>query len=314
MKLTISELLSMPVFVYADEFPYLDPEEEKELAQDLETNGQQHPIIIYQGQILDGRNRLRAFKDTNIKDATVEYFEGTEFQAVEKVRSLNILRRHLTVGQRAHAALAYLPYEEAEAKKRMALGGQGGSEQGVPDPAPLDERAGKSRNIVAEKFNLSGQRISEAKNLALNAPDLSNEVKAGTKSLDKATRELKVRREERDKKIHTLETEAPDLYTQYIQGKTPLDNAYITLVARQTQKKRDSLARSEALYKIQGFAKSAETVLQEFNLQIIKIKETGFIDEALEHISDIEGFLAVTRNALNVARTQILAPEQKENG
>lgn len=300
-KVLISELTKMPVFCYANEFPLLPEEELKELSQDLEVSGQQHPIIIYNGMILDGRNRIRAFQDTNLKEAAVEYFTGTEFEAVEKIRGLNILRRHLTMGQRAHVALAYLPYEEAEAKKR-----QGARTDLVPDPEPSgQEKRGKSRNIVAEKFNLSGQRISEAKSLAMNAPDLSEEVKAGTKSLDKATREMKVRREDREKKIESLKNHAYDIYTQYLKGQIELDDAYGQLSFRQAQKKREAQTRSEALCLIQGFASAAESKLQDFNLRIVKIKEVEFIDEALDYISDIEGYLLVSKNALARAKTQI---------
>lgn len=313
-KMLISELIKMPIFPYADVFPHLPEEEMKELAQDLECQGQHHPIIIYNDMILDGRNRVRAFQGTNIQEAVVEYFEGTEFQAVEMVRALNILRRHLTVGQRALAALAYLPYEEAEAKNRQLEALKRGRETQQtenlipPDLAGSETKkhsGNQARNIVAEKFNLSGQRISEAKNLALNAPDLSEEVKVGTKSLDKATRELKARKEERETKISALESQTFDLYSQYQNHQISLDDAYALLIIRQAQKKREAQTRSEALYLIQGFVNYAETHLQEFNLKIVKITEVGFVDEALNHLSDIEGYLAVTKNALNVAKIQL---------
>ena len=307
MKLKISDLFNMPVFPYAREFPLLTEEEEKELAQDIELNGQQHPIIVFESQILDGRNRIRALKRTNLHEADVEYFEGTEFQAVEKVRALNILRRHLTVGQRSAAAYAYLPYEESEAKKRKLATQNNDTGKALAEGAdpPDQDKKGRARDIVAEKFNLNGRRIEEYKNLALNAEDLSEEVKAGTKALDRATRELKARKEDREKKLNRLETEGLDLYSQFRQNELTLDEAYVTLMNRHAQAKREAQARSEALYHIQSFARYAENHLQDFNLMIVKLSESEHVDEALSLIYLVENYLEITKNALKLAKTQL---------
>jgi ParB-like chromosome segregation protein Spo0J len=41
-------------------FPLLAEAELKDLAEDIKLRGLLHPIVRYQGQILDGRNRLAA--------------------------------------------------------------------------------------------------------------------------------------------------------------------------------------------------------------------------------------------------------------
>lgn len=318
MDMLISDLNKLSIFPYAEEFPYVTEDEEKELAQDLEVNGQQHPIIIYNEQILDGRNRLRALQRTNRTHASVEYFEGTEFQAVEKVRALNILRRHLSVGQRAMAALAYLPYEESEAKKRQVEAGQrfgaglDDNEKVETDPSQAPgpkERAPQARDIVAEKFNLSGPRIQEAKKVALNAPDLAEEVKAGEISLDGAVKQMKARNESREKKVRELEFEAKDLYREYTGGRLDLDDAYVTLINRQKDEARQKAATSNpAINLIETYARISDERLREFNLNMQKLKSSEKIDEALGFIAAVEASIATTKGALEKLRT-VLAEE-----
>ena len=44
----------------ADIFPMLDDNELKALAEDIKTKGLTEPITLYEGKVLDGRNRYRA--------------------------------------------------------------------------------------------------------------------------------------------------------------------------------------------------------------------------------------------------------------
>ena len=50
----------LPVHPAADLFPLMSESELRELGEDIETNGLQSPIIIHDGRLLDGRNRLDA--------------------------------------------------------------------------------------------------------------------------------------------------------------------------------------------------------------------------------------------------------------
>lgn len=321
MKKSIIELAKLPVFPYAEEFPMLTDEELMELAQDLEVNGQQHPIILFRNAegetvVLDGRNRLSAFSKTNLSEADVEYYDGTEFQAVEKVRALNILRRHLTVGQRAMAAQAYLPYEEEEAKKRQLAALKQNTVQ--PDQAEREEegttKKGQSRDIVAEKFNLSGQRISEAKKLILNAPDLAERVKSDDISLDRATKELKARNEAKDKKIHQVESGAPDLFIKLQRGDVTLDDAYVQLVNREAEKKRDAQAKSKALFEFNNFATYVSTRTKDLNLLITKLTTLDDVEQALGHLKNLEVSINLTRESLKKHQINLEAAEDGRVG
>lgn len=72
------------------------------LAEDIRANGQHEPLVLFQGQILDGRNRATACQQLGIPPITTA-FHGTEAEAVEFVFSENRYRRHLTPSQKAFA-------------------------------------------------------------------------------------------------------------------------------------------------------------------------------------------------------------------
>jgi hypothetical protein len=58
----------------------------------LRTNGLSEPILLYEGTILDGRNRYRACLEAAI-DPIFETYSGSN--PLAKVISLNLKRRHL---------------------------------------------------------------------------------------------------------------------------------------------------------------------------------------------------------------------------
>jgi hypothetical protein len=76
----------------ANIFPLLDGDELGNLADDVKANGLQEPIVLYEGKILDGRNRYQGCVLAGVEPRFVE-FDGDNPRAY--VKSLNILRRHL---------------------------------------------------------------------------------------------------------------------------------------------------------------------------------------------------------------------------
>jgi ParB-like nuclease domain len=83
--------------------PPLAHEELVALADDLKRNGQRQPVIIFEGRILDGRNRYEASKLAGLKSLRVEQFDPAKAgcSPASFVISQNLMRRHLSVGQRA---------------------------------------------------------------------------------------------------------------------------------------------------------------------------------------------------------------------
>jgi len=57
----------------ANAFPMMDEKRFAELKADISERGQIDPITIYEGEILDGRNRYRACVEIGISPKTREY-------------------------------------------------------------------------------------------------------------------------------------------------------------------------------------------------------------------------------------------------
>lgn len=101
----------------ADLFPLMDGEEFAEFAADIRDNGLREDIWLHDGQIIDGRNRLRACELHGVQPR-FRNWDG-KGSLVGFVLSHNLKRRHLSASQRAMAAAQALPMLEAEARQRQ---------------------------------------------------------------------------------------------------------------------------------------------------------------------------------------------------
>ena len=94
----------------------MSEQEYAELRADIEANGQHTPIVVYGGQVLDGRHRLRACEELGLMPRT-EAYAGRE--PLQFVLSMNLHRRHLSTAQKAEIARQALPHLREQAKERQ---------------------------------------------------------------------------------------------------------------------------------------------------------------------------------------------------
>lgn len=94
--------------------PLLEGEEFDALVEDIKEFGQIEPATIYDGKILDGRNRYRACKILKRELITKEWkpSKTTGSTPLQYVISENIMRRHLNEAQKAEIGM--LLYDEIE--------------------------------------------------------------------------------------------------------------------------------------------------------------------------------------------------------
>ena len=92
----------MEAHEYANLFPMMSQAELQELCADMQAHGYDEtaPIMLYDGKILDGRNRQLA-ADTVGVNPTYAVFTGTDSEALDFVIRHNLKRRHLNETQRA---------------------------------------------------------------------------------------------------------------------------------------------------------------------------------------------------------------------
>jgi len=98
--------------------PEMDAEDFEKLKEDVSGFGLRHPIILYQGKILDGRHRYRACIELGIEPWFEDWQGGSS--VVEFVLGENLHRRHLTQSQKGMVGAAAIDYHRAEAKKRLS--------------------------------------------------------------------------------------------------------------------------------------------------------------------------------------------------
>lgn len=97
-------------------FPLLQGTEFGALVEDIEINGLREPIVLYQGVVLDGRNRLRACELAGVPPRFVEW-DGVG-SPLAFIVSRNLRRRHLNESQRSILGAQVKAMFEEEAQQR----------------------------------------------------------------------------------------------------------------------------------------------------------------------------------------------------
>lgn len=171
----------------ADIFPLMSEPELKDLAEDIKANGLREPITIFEGKILDGRNRFRACEMVGVKPRMEEFRNGSP---TAFVISLNLQRRHLTDSQKVAVAVEALPLFEREAKERQKKHGHTAPGKGKTLPAQIQEVSGEATEEAARFLGVSGRYVAEGKAILKAAPAEFEAIKNGSKTVSQVRREL----------------------------------------------------------------------------------------------------------------------------
>ena len=165
-------------------FPMMGEEEFSALVADIRRNGLRTPVVLYEGKILDGRNRYRACLEAGTESETTEY-EGNN--PVGYIVSVNLHRRHLSSSQLAACAVeaeALMERLEAEARERQ------GARTDIKELFP-ESKAGQARDTAAALFGTNPHYIQDAKKIRAEAPEAFKQVKAGKKTISQVNREIR---------------------------------------------------------------------------------------------------------------------------
>jgi len=173
-------------------FPQLGEAELEELAEDIRQNGLLNAIVLLDGKILDGRNRLQACKIAKVEPRFEDY-DGDD--PIGWVISQNLVRRHLTASQRAVVAFGLLPLLEREAKSRQR---RGRGRRVAKDLATFSGN-GKASQIAARIAKTNSAYVEAVKAISKSAPELIDEIRAGTLTVPEATELAKLPKRQRGK-------------------------------------------------------------------------------------------------------------------
>lgn len=142
-------------------FPLMKNDQFMALVSDIRENGLLEPIVLYEGKILDGRNRYTACVNAMVEPRFEEY-QGTD--PLRYVISKNLSRRHLDASQRAMVA------------GRLA---------NMPAHRPLNKSANLPGSFVsqpqaAEQLNVSERSVRSARQVIDDGvPELAEAVDSG---------------------------------------------------------------------------------------------------------------------------------------
>jgi hypothetical protein len=179
----------LPFHRYAGLFPMMSDDQIEELSKDIAENGQREPLVLFQGQILDGRNRAVAVAKRGLTWSTRD-FDGTESEALNFVVSKNLHRRHLNESQRAMIAASMA---------KMKHGGDRKSDQAASlllDRSPKISGA-TTQAQAAKMMGVSERSVIDARYVEEMAPEMAESVRAGKLSVSRAAKETRARRANR---------------------------------------------------------------------------------------------------------------------
>lgn len=148
-------------------FPAMTEGEFAGLKDDIKQHGLREPVWVMDGKLIDGRHRLRACNELDIKCPSREY-GGTD--ALSFVVSLNMARRHLDTSQRAMVAARIANMSEGR-------------------PKTTSENPLVSQTTAASTMNTSVDSVKLARKvIELAEPEIIAAVDAGTLPVSQAAK------------------------------------------------------------------------------------------------------------------------------
>lgn len=161
----LAKLREFEVHPLADLFPLVEGQEYEDLRTSVRENGVVNRVTLYQGKILDGRNRMRAAIAEGVHVPTHNLPDDAD--PVAFVLSQNIMRRHLTPHDRAALAIKVMEIsgELERAREEAARRRAGNATKKTKEPGGHVESA-PVHEVVAARAGVSpktAQRVLDEK-------------------------------------------------------------------------------------------------------------------------------------------------------
>lgn len=226
----------------ADIFPRMTGPAFDALVESIRENGQQEPVVFWQGQLIDGRNRLAACEVLGIEATDWEIDDDAD--PVAYSINANLHRRHLSESQRSIVAAKIATLKNGEVGN--------GREVGVSIDTP-------TRADAADLLNVSTASVSRAKSIIKDgSQSLVDAVSSGEISVNQAANLVKAVPDKREQsklvkqgkaaiKEAVSETPKPKSSIKLPAKPTPSDVATVDAWCEQ-QDERPSFERFRALW------------------------------------------------------------------
>jgi hypothetical protein len=181
----------LPIHPYAELFPAMNHPEFDRLCGDIAVNGLQEEIVLYEGHVLEGRNRYLACLARGVTPRFREY-AGECGSPLAFVVTRNLHRRHLTESQRALVAARLKPLFEEEARQRQLAGRKQEDQFQLTANLRQGDKSGRnatSAQRAAERLQVSARSVESADRVKKQGvPELVEAVAAGQVAVSAASR------------------------------------------------------------------------------------------------------------------------------
>jgi hypothetical protein len=191
------------------------------LVADMQAKGQQEPIKVYQGKIIDGWSRYRACQQLGLEPKVAPWQPQADQSVVGAVVSWNLPRRHLTSAQKAALALLIEPELAKEAKERQRAAGGAAPHQRAkkraaarkakkPEPEPeepqepqlvegkKDDQAGRAAEHAARIAGTNRQYVHDVKRIKQYSERLFQQVINGELAITEARKIMRRKQKARE--------------------------------------------------------------------------------------------------------------------
>lgn len=181
-------------------FPMMSDAELNELAADIKKNGLIEPVVLYHGEVLDGRNRLKACELAGIEPKFTET-NGDVPSPTLYALSKNMHRRHLSTSQKAAVAAKTVPLLAEEAKLRQISALKRGSESPL---TPIGVNGARADELAARSVGVGHRTVTRAVSVMKESPEEFERVLRGEITVNAAAneQEKRHRREGREPQKH----------------------------------------------------------------------------------------------------------------
>lgn len=298
----------LSLHAYADRIPPIDlrSEEYDQLARSIKELGVTQAIdALPDGRIIDGRNRFEIAKDLKLAEVPVRFLDLTEKEAVEHMLRTSVLRRNLTVTQRACIILeltAVIDAFEAEAefhKSTMVAAERASGEVVAPSST-------RTRDRIARQAGVSPRTIQSAKRVIKEAPELAKEMRAGTLTVSAAVNRITPKTKP---KLSDLAKKAVDAVLML---RAELSDDGLRQMALNVDAESGIDELSALVEQVQTVGKATDLILGAISqFQVIELKKAGIGDKTKFSIPMLSGGAVVVE--VDTSEVVHLCPPDGEN-
>jgi hypothetical protein len=165
----------------ANAFPLMGESELAGLIEHIKAEGLQQEIVLYQGKILDGRNRYRACKAGGVPIRTRNFAARDEAHAIAFAIGANLKRKQYTQDQLSMAAqaLANMKHGGWRGNQYTDPGGESGKTENSVLPKSEAKTPVISMQAAADQLGVKRNAVERARKVANKAPAAVDAVKQG---------------------------------------------------------------------------------------------------------------------------------------